>query len=122
MVPVISLSIISLSIFAMTVSAAVDQIPTLNVEPICKEIASKATPVGDPEICLRQERDARDQLVKEWAQFAPADKSYCLQLSALARDATYTELLTCLEVQRDARNVREENGQRRVPKSNPRPM
>ena len=51
--------------------------------------------------------EAKDQLAKEWTQFAAADKSHCLQLSTIGGDPTYTELLTCLELERDARRLRE---------------
>jgi hypothetical protein len=86
---------------------AADDVPTFNVEPFCREIASRAAPVGDADICLRQEREARDQLVKEWGQFPAADRAYCQELHTVGGDTTYTELLTCLELQRDARNLRE---------------
>jgi hypothetical protein len=86
---------------------AADGVPTLNVEPFCREVAKRAAPVGDVNVCLRQEREARDQLVKEWAQFPAADRAYCQHLHTVGGDPTYTELLTCLELQRDAGNLRE---------------
>jgi hypothetical protein len=86
---------------------AADGVPTFNVEPFCRAVASRAAPVGDADVCLRQEREARDQLVKQWAQFPAADRAYCQQLHTIGGDPTYTELLTCLELQRDARNLRE---------------
>jgi hypothetical protein len=93
-----------LSAFVLVVA---DRIPTFNVEPFCRAVASRATPVGDASICVRKEMEARDQLAREWTQFAPADRSHCVQLSTIGGDPTYTELLTCLELQRDARKLRE---------------
>ena len=51
-------------------------------------------------------RAARDRLAREWPSFAQGDKSHCLELSRLG-EPTYTELLTCLELAREARNLRE---------------
>jgi hypothetical protein len=59
---------------------AADGVPTFNVEPFCRELAKRAAPVGDVNVCLRQEREARDQLVKEWAQFPAADRAFCQHL------------------------------------------
>jgi hypothetical protein len=59
---------------------AADGVPTFNVEPFCREVAKRAAPVGDVNVCLRQEREARDQLVKEWAQFPAADRAFCQHL------------------------------------------
>jgi len=40
-----------------------DSVPTFNVEPFCRAVASRAAPAGDKDICLVEEREARDQLV-----------------------------------------------------------
>src|SRR5256714_11154829 len=87
---------------------AADGVPILNVEPFCREVAKRAAPVGDVNVCLRQEREARDQLVKEWAQFPAADRAYCQHLHTVGGDPTYTVLPTRLEMQRDARKLREQ--------------
>jgi hypothetical protein len=95
------------TVLSAFILVATDRLPTFNVEPFCRAVASRAVPVGDASICVRKEMEARDQLAKEWAQFAPADKSHCVQLSTIGGDPTYTELLACLELERDARNLRE---------------
>ena len=86
---------------------AADSVPTFNVEPFCRAVASRAAPAGDKDICLAEEREARDQLVQQWSRFDPADRIYCERLATTGGDPTYTELLTCLELQRDARNLQE---------------
>ena len=75
--------------------AAADSVPAFNVEPFCHAVAMRAAPVGDKDVCLRQEREARDQLVRQWTRFPVADRSYCEQLARTGSDPTYTELLTC---------------------------
>src|SRR5260370_7904160 len=85
---------------------AADGVPTFNVEPFCREVARRAAPVGDVNVCLRQEREARDQLIKEWAQFPAADRAFCQHLHTVGGGPTSTELLPCLEFHRDARTLR----------------
>ena len=93
--------------FATTIVAAAEKVPDLNVEASCRDAASRAAPIGTLDACMSVERKARLQLVAEWAEFTPGEKSHCLQLSTLGGLPTYTELLTCLELARDARNLRE---------------
>jgi hypothetical protein len=89
-----------------TMVAAAEKVPDLNVEPSCRDAANRAAPVGTFDACMRKEREARVQLAGEWAKFTSGDKSHCLGLSSLGGMPTYTELLTCLELARDARNLR----------------
>ena len=92
---------------------ATDSVPTFNTEPFCRVVASRAASVADKEICLREERQARDELVQRWSQFPPGDKAYCERLASIGGDPTYTELLTCLELRQEARRLREEDEQKR---------
>jgi hypothetical protein len=100
---------IGATIFATTFLAVADRVPTFNVEPICRDVASRAAPIGTMDTCMKTEEAARAQLMREWSQFAPADKSHCLQLSTLGGEPTYTELLTCLELDTEARNAMEKD-------------
>jgi hypothetical protein len=92
-----------------------DRIPSFNVQPSCEGAAARATvPLGSTvntaEVCIRKEMEARDQMTKDWNTFVAADKSYCVPLSMQGGQSTYTELLTCLELAREARNLRDKNG------------
>jgi hypothetical protein len=93
---------------------AAERVPTFKVEAHCRFIASRVGSSEDMQVCLQKEREARNELLRQWAQFAPADKSHCLALSTAGTDPTYSELLTCLEVQRDARLARERDAQDRA--------
>lgn len=91
-----------------------DRIPSFNVEPSCQGAAARSTvPLGSTEntadICIRKENDARDQMTKEWDTFASADRSYCVPMSMQGGKPTYTELLTCLELAREARNLKDKD-------------
>jgi hypothetical protein len=102
--------LMSTAIFAVTVLVAGDPVPSWNIEPSCRVEMSKTIPAGDMQVCMDDERAARDQLTKEWEQFASADKAHCLRLSTLGGEPSYADLLTCLELQRDARTLREKEG------------
>jgi hypothetical protein len=85
-------------------------VPQLDFRPSC-EAAAAAARAGDSERfdqCRRQELAARDQLRKDWNGFNGADRASCRSLALMGYHATYTELLTCLEMARDARNLPDE--------------
>jgi hypothetical protein len=100
---------INAALFANLFVLTADSIPVFNVEPHCRKIAKMTGVSQYLEICLQQEQEAKDKLGRHWAQFTPAEKSHCLQLSTLGGDPIYTELLTCLELDREARKLRERN-------------
>jgi hypothetical protein len=89
--------------------AVADPIPSLNVEPSCQAAASGSLGIKqDMSACLDDEKGAREQLVKEWGEFASEDRSLCTRLSKTGGSPTYTELLVCLELARDARKLPKE--------------
>jgi hypothetical protein len=81
--------------------------PTIDIVPHCRAVAEWAKPIDYYDVCLRKEKEAHDTLLKQWPQFDPADRSHCVEFLAIARERTYTELLTCLELARDTRNLKE---------------
>jgi hypothetical protein len=96
----------------LTVAVA-DPVPTFNVEPSCRQAASGDIGIKqDMSVCLEDENGAREQLVKEWGGFAPADRGLCTRLSRTGGTPTYTELLVCLEMARDARKLPKEEKRR----------
>ena len=86
--------------------AVADPVPTFNVEPSCRQAAAGDIGIKqDLSVCLADEKGAREQLVKEWSGFTPADRGLCTRLSTTGSAPTYTELLVCLEMARDARRL-----------------
>jgi hypothetical protein len=55
--------------------------------------------------CSQDEAAALEQLKANWAQFTGVDKSTCLSVATVAGFASYVELLTCLEMVREANNT-----------------
>jgi hypothetical protein len=63
-----------------------DDIPTLDVNPVCRGIAQQ----GELEAglqqtsfqqCVQSEQATREQIKKEWSTFTTADKSHCVALA-----------------------------------------
>jgi hypothetical protein len=55
--------------------------------------------------CLADEHRAYEHLTQGWAQFVASDKPGCIGLSSTPGLQSYVELLTCLEMARDARKL-----------------
>jgi hypothetical protein len=86
-----------------------DKIPTFDVTAACRALAAEPDASPDDmeargiQYCVDDELTAREQLVTQWSQFKPADRAMCLGGSTTGLvDPVYTELITCLEVARDA--------------------
>jgi hypothetical protein len=100
---------------AIPVAAKADDVPNLNVEPVCDGIAKQGgVTFHDPQIarekknCLDTEASVRNELVKQWAKFDRSDRNSCVNESEMGGESSYTELLTCLEMARDVRALRAE--------------
>lgn len=89
--------------------AVAEAVPSFNVEPSCRAAArGEAGIKQDMSVCLDDEKAARDELAKEWSGFAPNDRGLCTRLAATGGSPTYTELLVCLQMSRDARKLSRE--------------
>lgn len=104
---------------AHLITPVADSIPTLNVQQVCQGIAQQGgVSFHDTDLsvekknCLDSERAVRDQIVKEWSSFAPPDKAACTSESEMGGESSYTELLTCLEMARDVRSMKNEQSRK----------
>jgi hypothetical protein len=101
---------VDIAALAITIWSVADSVPSLKVEGVCRAIAERVAPFADMKRCLHKEQETRAQLMHTWVQFHPSDRAHCVRLTTAGSvGATYTALLTCLELQRDARNIREMN-------------
>jgi hypothetical protein len=88
----------------ITVTAALAQdMPRFNVQPSCRGAAS-LTPAS-LDSCLRDEESARTALAGSWSQFAAGDRTRCREETETGGSPSYVELLTCLQMARDARKL-----------------
>jgi hypothetical protein len=107
-------SVAIVSIMPTIAGAASDVIPTLDVRPVCRGIASQS---ADPGVgqrgqtetfrqCMESEQAVREQLKRQWSDFSAAEKRHCVTLAMTGGESSNTELLTCLEMARDVRVLR----------------
>lgn len=82
---------------------AADRVPQLNIGPGCEaSVAAAVTPGRDAGACKRDEFTARDKLKKEWPGFTTEEKSSCVGQTNLGGLPSYVELLTSLEMAKEA--------------------
>jgi hypothetical protein len=106
------ISALSASMVGSLVLAAAVPLPRLNVEPSCRAAAERAADPSYAAVCLRKEQEARNQIERQWNEFTADDRVQCVPRVTMAGRATYTELLTCLEMARDVRRLRAESAGR----------
>ena len=85
-----------------------DSVPQLNVRTSCSAANRGGGASQDMNNCLQEEQIARTQLVKDWGEFAAGDRSSCVQLSTMGGSPSYVELLTCLEMAKQAKELPED--------------
>jgi hypothetical protein len=80
-------------------------VPSFDIQSICSKVSDV---VETPSGCTADEQDAREQLGNVWMQYPSTERSRCMDLSSQGGLPSYVELLTCLEVARDAKNLSNE--------------
>jgi hypothetical protein len=82
-------------------------LPKLQVGPSCDAAGRGSAVLGrNKQSCLADETTAQDTLKQNWSKYLAADKIDCVTLENSGGPASYVELLSCLEVIRDARSIR----------------
>ena len=101
------------AVFALAASwpACSQEIPVLNVDPVCRGIAQQAATPGEsggPDLtfrrCVSSEMAMRRKLIRRWARYTPNERANCIG-SEVGGFASYTDLATCLEMARAARKL-----------------
>jgi hypothetical protein len=90
-----------------------DDYPTLNVAPVCHGIVEQSDlEAGLRSVnfdqCLKEEQVDRETMIKEWSTFTADDRRHCVAESTMGGESSYTDLLTCLEMARDVRQLHNE--------------
>ena len=99
------LPVLALPVAAHLVVAVADRVPNLDVKPSCRAAAVDATTKDRMQSCIESEQKIRDQLAKDWSSYPAADRTNCLA-GIMNFEPTYTELITCLEMERDVKQSR----------------
>jgi hypothetical protein len=100
-----SLTAVALALGAFV--AVAQELPTLDVAPLCRAQAKAAQDLGDA--CLADEKRAREELVRQWAQFSPDSRARCTGIAkSIAGAQSYVELITCLQMAKDVKGLPKE--------------
>lgn len=95
---------------ASHVVLAADTVPKFDVERTCRPAAAAGIlPGRDLSACQRDENDARSKLEQDWTQYTAAQRNQCAGLAGLDRAPSYVELLTCLEIAKQAKELPQES-------------
>jgi hypothetical protein len=93
---------------ATQVVLAADAVPKFDVGQTCRRAADVAASlgrtVGD---CQRDEDNARGRLEQEWTQYSATHRTDCVRFSSRGTSPSYVELLTCLEMAKQASELPE---------------
>jgi hypothetical protein len=88
---------------------AAEGVPTFDTAPSCRSAAAASVMTGrTTENCINDEKNAHNLLEQSWNQYSAADKAHCDSLERAGGPPSYVELLSCLEMSRDARTTAKE--------------
>ena len=105
--PVNKIAVIIVMLALPAAIARADSPPRLDVTRSCEAAARGAISAGrDKDACLSDERTAESALAQDWAKYDAADKTQCVGNVKTGGPASYVELLSCLEIMRDAKTIR----------------
>jgi hypothetical protein len=95
----------TLGVWLSQSAVAADSPPSWDVTTSCRG-AADAGYMQDAKVnlkrCLDSEQRTREALSKDWSTFPAADRIKCVKTQTFSQ--TYSELATCLEMQRDIEN------------------
>jgi hypothetical protein len=80
-----------------------DNVPTLDTQPTCAGADSILAGTRNIASCEQSEQQARNTLSTEWQKFPDSDKRDCVEATNVGGFPSYVQVLTCLEMARDAR-------------------
>jgi hypothetical protein len=87
-------------------AAAAGAVPTFDTRPTCADAAMEISVTRTVERCQESEQQARDSLASQWGSFPHADEASCTAETQIGGFPSYVQLLTCLEMARDARTLK----------------
>ncbi|MFI5015628.1 MAG: hypothetical protein ACHQAY_25105 [Hyphomicrobiales bacterium] len=84
--------------------------PKLDVQATCR----RAQPLSSGEKsayqgCINDETEAQKEVIKTWASFKAGAQATCLQETKIGGAPSYVELLTCLQLDKQATEASREN-------------
>jgi len=91
---------------ASYVVLAADGPPKFNVERTCRPASvAGVLPGRDSSACQNDEKAALNKLQQVWTEYSAAQRSQCAGFAGLDRAPSYVELLTCLEMAKQSKEL-----------------
>ncbi|MCK9918586.1 hypothetical protein MXD81_56630 [Microbacteriaceae bacterium K1510] len=88
------------------VPAFADDVPRLDVGATCRAGAEAYPGGGGEKACLADEQDAHTTLTQQWSQYSAESRTRCTRMvSDIPGTQSYIELLSCLEMAKDAQRL-----------------
>jgi hypothetical protein len=94
---------------ATQIVLAADSVPKFDLGADLPGSRSVGLPGRDSASCQRDEQDARSKLEKDWSQYNAAQRNECDGLVTTGGAPSYVELLTCLEMAKQAKELPEDS-------------
>jgi hypothetical protein len=99
---------IALSLASAAVAKDV-ALPKIDLQKLCRasqiDLQAEGTSAqGSIDSCVADEKEAHDQIIKDWASYAASDRARCIQPGLYL--PSYVEWLTCVQTARDVRKLR----------------
>ena len=99
-------ALLPIMLTASHIALAADTVPKFDVERTCEPAARVAPlPGRDAPACQRDENGARSKLGQDWTQYSSTQRANCTNLVTLGGAPSYVELLTCLEMAKQAQEL-----------------
>ena len=103
----------AVALVAQLAVAIADNVPRYNLAPLCHGIAQQGgmsllpnqSAPKDYKSCIRSEMAVRRQLVKLWPTFKASNKTNCIGENSAGGLSSYTGLLSCLQMAREANKM-----------------
>src|SRR4051812_46501343 len=82
----------------MLVTHVADGIPKLDVAAVCKATTDTPSDKAKIKSCIDSEQHTREQLAANWKNYSAVSRAQCSNEMTGAYHASYTELVSCLEM------------------------
>ena len=92
-------------LFGMNAGLAAEQPPQLNVDKSCDAAAAHGLNGRTRDACMREENAAQSALKDKWKNFSARQHTRCTGLVQMGGPPSYVELLTCLEMAEQAKQI-----------------
>jgi len=99
----ISPALVALAFGSQLLMTVAENVPVFDSAPSCRA-AAVMTPAGY-DGCMNDEKNPRATLQSEWDRFSASERASCAQTTTMGGPPSYVELLTCLQMARDAHNL-----------------